>query len=256
ERGAHGALGDLVEGDAVDVLLLERQLLSQMPADRLPFPVGVGGDVERVGLLGGLLEVVENLLLGRRDHVLGLEVLLGIHAELGLRQVAHVSHGGLDDVLAVQVLRDRLHLRGGLDHHEPALGHYALLARVAVATQRWPASCRAWPAISRAISAAPTRAASTPARAINRSMCCGSSTVISSSIRASSLPGAGSASPSTVVAALTRLRHGSGNSATISVQCPTSLAPSRMRPFAPRLAAEGIRPGTADTSRPRAPGNP
>ena len=110
ERRPHRALGDLVEGDAVDVLLRDRQLLGQVPADRLPFPVGVGGDVERVGLLGGLLEIVEHLLLGRRDHVLGLELLLGIHAELGLGQVAHVPHGGLDHILAVQVLRDRLHL--------------------------------------------------------------------------------------------------------------------------------------------------
>ena len=112
ERRPYGPLGDLVEGDAVDVLLRDRQLLGQMPADRLPFPVGVGGDVERVDLLGGLLEIVEHLLLGGCDHVLGLELLLGIHAELGLGQVAHVPHGGLDDVLAVQVLRDRLHLGG------------------------------------------------------------------------------------------------------------------------------------------------
>src|SRR5256886_705203 len=43
------------------------------------------------------------------------EVVLDVHAELALRQVAHVPHGRLDRVARAQVLADRLGLGGGFD---------------------------------------------------------------------------------------------------------------------------------------------
>jgi hypothetical protein len=73
EGRLHRALGDLVEEDAVGVLLVDPQLLGQVPADGFALAVGVGGDVQRGDLLGGLLEVVEHLLLGGKHLVLRLE---------------------------------------------------------------------------------------------------------------------------------------------------------------------------------------
>ena len=62
ERLAHRALGDLVEGHPIDLPLVHRKLLDQVPADRLALAVRVGGHVERVDLLGRLLEIVQDLL--------------------------------------------------------------------------------------------------------------------------------------------------------------------------------------------------
>ena len=171
ERRPHRALGDLVEGDPMDVLPVDVELLRQVPADRLALAVGVGRDVERVHLLGRLLQLVEHLLLAGRDDVLRLEPLLRVHAELRLRQIADVAHRRLHDEARVQVLLDRLHLRGRLHNHQRPLGHYALLAPTVSETHRCPASCRTHPWSSRATSAVAARAAASPLRAISSSMC-------------------------------------------------------------------------------------
>ena len=63
ERGLDRLLGDLVEEDAVDLVRRELELLGDVPADRLALPVGVGGDVERLGLLARLLQLVQRLRL-------------------------------------------------------------------------------------------------------------------------------------------------------------------------------------------------
>src|SRR5574341_985217 len=257
ERGPDGALGDLVERDPVDALLVDVELLGEVPADRLPFPIRVGGDVERIDLLGCALQLVEDLLLAGRDDVFRLESLLRIHAELRLRQIAHVPHRGLDDVFRVQVLLDRLHLRGRFHHHQGPFGHYALLASAPTATHRCPGSCRAQPWSSSATSVAATRAGSSRPRAITCSMCCGSSCRSSASTLPSSLSAAGGAGPLAASEGLVTARlQGSGNSETMSCQQVTSLAPSWMSRFVPALASEVIRPGTANTSRPRSPAKP
>ena len=107
-----------------------------MPADRLTLSVRVGRDVEGIGLLGGLFQLVQNLLLAWCNHVLRPEALLGIDPELGLRQIPYVAHRRLDGVGAVQILLDGLHLRRRLDDHQRTLGHYRLLDLVGTATHR------------------------------------------------------------------------------------------------------------------------
>ena len=67
---------------------------------------------------GGLLELVEHLLLALDDLVLGLEAVLHVHAHLALGQVLDVAHGGLHRVAGAQVLLDGLRLGGRLHHHQ------------------------------------------------------------------------------------------------------------------------------------------
>src|SRR5262249_15220084 len=121
EGRLHRTLGDLVERHAVDVLLVDRQLLGEMPADRLAFPIRVGGHVEDLGPLGGLLEVVENLLLPGRHDVFRLEALLRIDAKRRFGQVSDVAHRRLHDELRIEILLNRLHLRRRLDDDEGSL---------------------------------------------------------------------------------------------------------------------------------------
>ena len=112
EGGLDRALGDLVEHDPVRLGLGHPQLLREMPAYRLALAVRVGGDVERVDLLGGLLEVVEHLLLGGQHPVVGLEAFLLVHAQLALGEVADMAHGGPHDEARIQIFLDRLDLGG------------------------------------------------------------------------------------------------------------------------------------------------
>ena len=123
ERLLHRPLRDLVEQDAVDLGALDPELLGKVPADGLALAVGVGGDVEGLGLLGRPLQLVQHLLLGGQHAVVGLEPALLIHAQLRLGQVPHVAHGGLHDEPRIQIFLDGLHLRRGFDHHQRPLGH-------------------------------------------------------------------------------------------------------------------------------------
>ena len=56
------ALGDLVEEDPRDLASVgAAELLGEVPGDGLALAVGVGRQEDVVGLLGGLLELVEDL---------------------------------------------------------------------------------------------------------------------------------------------------------------------------------------------------
>ena len=173
-----------------------------------------------------------------RDDVLRLEVLLGVDAELRLGQVAHVPHRRLDDVLAVQILLDRLHLRRRLDDHQRTLRHYR--SPRPRADRDPPLACElAGPSRQlRVISAVRRRRGVEPARAISRSMCCGSSTLSAASMRASSLPAAG---PPRVCRPDRGARQRRATAQVILARHPssarTSIAPSRRSPWGPRLAA-------------------
>src|SRR5438046_2687897 len=68
--------------------------------------------------LGGLLDLGEGLRLFLDGDVFGGEAVVDIHAELALRQVAHVPHRRLDRVARAEVLADRLRLGGRFDDHE------------------------------------------------------------------------------------------------------------------------------------------
>ena len=75
-----GGLGDLVEDHPADRdLRLER--LEQVPGDRLALAVGVGGEVELVGVLEQALELGDLGLLVRADDVERLEVVVDVDAE-------------------------------------------------------------------------------------------------------------------------------------------------------------------------------
>ena len=92
-----------------------------MPADGLALAIGVGGDVDEVGLLRGRLQLADDLLFSFEDLVFRLKGLL-VDAELALRQVAHVTDRSLHDVVLADELVDRLRFRGRLDDDE-VLGH-------------------------------------------------------------------------------------------------------------------------------------
>ena len=60
-------LRDLVERQPVDLPLLAPELLGEVPADRLAFAIGVGRDVDVGGILGRVLELLDDLLARLRS---------------------------------------------------------------------------------------------------------------------------------------------------------------------------------------------
>ncbi len=135
DGGLDRLLGDLVEDHPAD-RHLGLELVEEVPGDGLALAVLVGGEEELGGVLEQPLELGHVRLLVAGHHVVGGEVVVDVHAEprprlaldLGrdvggaLREVADVPDGGLHDVVAAEVARDRLRLGGRLDDDELAPG--------------------------------------------------------------------------------------------------------------------------------------
>ena len=92
ERREHGGPGDLVEHQAADLPLLRAELIGQMPADRLPFSVGVCSDVDVTDVLRGNAERLDDLLASRDRLVLRFEARVNGDTKLALGQVSDVPH--------------------------------------------------------------------------------------------------------------------------------------------------------------------
>jgi hypothetical protein len=132
ERALDCALGDLVEHHASrGDLGLEH--LEQVPGDRFPFAVLVGGEQQLVGVLELAAQIRDDLLLVRVHDVVGLEVVLDVDrqtaprlaldllGDLGgaLGQVADVPDARLHDEARAEIARDRLGLGGGFHDDQP-----------------------------------------------------------------------------------------------------------------------------------------
>ena len=119
-------LGDLVEGDPARLLGRDVGGLGDVPGDRLALAVEVGGEVDLVGALGGLLDVGDLLAPVVRDHVLRFEVVVDVDAELALArvlgQVADVAVRRQDAVITTEIALDGARLGRRFDDDE-VLGH-------------------------------------------------------------------------------------------------------------------------------------
>ena len=128
-RLGHRLLGDRVEDDALDRLVLQRVLfverLQHVPGDGLALAIGVGGQDQRVGVLQGVGDVVDALLRLGVDLPEHLEIVVRIDRAVLGRQVADMAKGGQDLVTGAQILVDRLRLGRRLDNdnfHENPMG--------------------------------------------------------------------------------------------------------------------------------------
>ena len=120
-------LGDLIEGHAAGLLILQVQQLFQMPADSFPFPVRVGGQIDHVAGLGGFFQVADNVLFPLDGAVFRFKVVVNIHAQSAFGQVPQVAHTGFHLIAGTQILADGLCLGGRLHDHETRFCHSFLL---------------------------------------------------------------------------------------------------------------------------------
>ena len=128
----NGLFGDFVKDDAFGGALeaIPAGGGLEMPGDGFAFAVGVGGEKDVGGAGAGLFQVVNQLFLVFLHEIFGREFLFGSHAEGGFGQVAHVAHGGGNDVFAAQDLADGAGFGGGFHDDEAfaARGGYAAAA--------------------------------------------------------------------------------------------------------------------------------
>ena len=105
---------------------IDAEHLREMPGDRLPLAIQVGGEPDLAGPLGEPAEFGDRLRLVVVDFVGGGEVVVEIDARNSLlgsprglaRQVADVPDRGLHHESRPQILLDGLRLRGALDNHQ------------------------------------------------------------------------------------------------------------------------------------------
>ncbi len=112
-------LGDGVEDDAADRLVLDQLLLLQhvedVPGDGFALAIRVGGEDQLVGVLERIADVGEALARGGVDFPGHGEVLVGQHRAVLGRQVAHMAIAGEDLVVLAQILVDCLCLGRAFD---------------------------------------------------------------------------------------------------------------------------------------------
>ena len=114
----HHLFGDLVEGDALRLVLRQLQQVLQMPADGLALAIRVGGQEHGLALAGGGFEILDDVLFALDGAVIGFKVVVHVHAQLALGQVAQMSHAGLDHIIGSQIFADGLGLGRGLHNDQ------------------------------------------------------------------------------------------------------------------------------------------
>ena len=113
-RGLDGLRGDLVELHAAVGGGIDLENVGKVPGDGLALAVRVGceNDLGRAARL--LADAVEDLPSAADGDVARLEIVLHVHADLALGQIAHMAVAGFHFVAPAQELADGLGLRGRL----------------------------------------------------------------------------------------------------------------------------------------------
>ena len=110
QRVLHGARGDFVELDALDVLRLVLDDLGDVPGDGFSLAVGVGRKIDGIGLGGRVLKIPDHLFLALDDFIVRGKVVGLVHADFSGGQVADMPDAGLHHVFVSQKFLDGLHL--------------------------------------------------------------------------------------------------------------------------------------------------
>ena len=118
EGRVDGTLGDLVEGDAADLVFGQTGVLGDVPGDRLAFAVQVRRQphLARVaGLADELVELATTILEGL---VARGEVMVEVDAERLGGEVADMAVAGEHPITGSKVAFDGLGLGGRFDDHQ------------------------------------------------------------------------------------------------------------------------------------------
>lgn len=93
---AHNVLCDFVEGHALRLLIRDIQQVFQVPRNGLALAVRVGCQKDIFTALGRAAQLRDDLFFSLERLILRLKIVFNIHAHRALRQIAQMSHAGLD----------------------------------------------------------------------------------------------------------------------------------------------------------------
>ena len=108
DRGAR----DLAEGDPPDPVLGDAGVVGNVPGDRLALPIQVGREPDRLGAARPLRQLVELALALLERLIARRKVVLDVHPEAALREVADMAVRGQDGIALAKVSLDGLRLGG------------------------------------------------------------------------------------------------------------------------------------------------
>ena len=111
-------LRNLMENNAAVLLGINPENKRQMPCNRLPLAVGVACEIDLVRIFCLFFERTNELPLAADIDVFRQEFIFDINAELALRQVAQMPHGGSDNVIFSEMPLDGLCLRRRFYNHQ------------------------------------------------------------------------------------------------------------------------------------------
>ena len=102
-----------------------------MPGDSLALAVRVGGEVNLRGVLGLLADAGQDVAPAADGDVFQGEIIVHIHADLRLGQVAHMALRGLDLVALAKEFADGARLGGRFHNNELLFGcsHFSLASQ-------------------------------------------------------------------------------------------------------------------------------
>ena len=108
--GEHRFFCNFVEGDPLGFAVGQMEHLLEMPGNRFPFPVRVGGQVDEIAFLRRFFQLVDDFVLALDGLVLGGKVPVDIDAHLLFGQIPQMPHGCLDHIVRPQVFADGFRL--------------------------------------------------------------------------------------------------------------------------------------------------
>ena len=103
-------LGDLVEGDALGILVPQLKQFLDVPRDRLALAVRVGCEVDEIAFADLAADLFDDFIFSLDRHIFRLEIVLNIDAHFLFRQIAQMPHRRLDHIVRPQVFADGLGL--------------------------------------------------------------------------------------------------------------------------------------------------
>ena len=103
-------LSYFVEGNASCSFIGKRKQLLEMPGYRFSLTVRVGSEIYGFCVFAELFELVYYILVILHRNILRLKIVFYVNSKGALRQIAQVSHGGNDLIIAAEILLDRFGL--------------------------------------------------------------------------------------------------------------------------------------------------
>ena len=118
DRLAHNVLRDLVERDALRLIVRDVQQIFQMPRNCLALAVRVSCEIDVLAVFRGGAQLGNDGFLSGDGVILRLKIVVNIHAHGALLQVAQMPHARLDLIVRSEIFGDRFRLGRRFHDHQ------------------------------------------------------------------------------------------------------------------------------------------